>query len=58
LGREVSHAPLIGGASPGLKKILSLIREAIGFHLQGLKENGEEIPQPSSTSEFVEVEAA
>ncbi len=39
-------------------EVLTLIREAIEFHLDGMKQDGEPIPPPSSTSELVEVEAA
>lgn len=31
-----------------------LIQGAIEFHLEGLKEKGASLPQPHSTSEFVE----
>jgi predicted RNase H-like HicB family nuclease len=34
------------------------IREAIEFHLEGLKLEGLEIPQPSSSSAYVEVAQA
>jgi predicted RNase H-like HicB family nuclease len=34
-----------------------LIREAIGMHLAGLREDGLPIPQPSSQVEYVEVAA-
>lgn len=37
---------------------LQLIREAIEFHLEGLKERGEPIPEPHSYSEVVDVDAA
>ena len=33
------------------------IREAIEFHLEGLKDEGVSLPQPHSFSEFVEVRA-
>lgn len=33
------------------------IREAIEFHLDGLREDGAEIPQPSSQVEYVEIAA-
>ena len=33
------------------------IREAIEFHLDGLRENGSPIPPPSSRVEYVEVAA-
>ena len=39
-------------------EVLTLIREAIEFHLEGMRQDGEPIPPPSSTSELVEVEAA
>jgi predicted RNase H-like HicB family nuclease len=35
----------------------SLIREAIEFHLEGLKEDGLFIPPPSSQVEYVDVPA-
>jgi predicted RNase H-like HicB family nuclease len=34
-----------------------LIREAIEFHLTGLREDGVAIPQPSSQVEYIEVAA-
>jgi len=33
------------------------IREAIEFHIDGLKEDGEQVPSPSSQVEYVEVAA-
>ena len=33
----------------------NLIREAIGFHLQGMREDGLQIPEPRSHVEYVEV---
>ena len=30
------------------------IREAIAFHIEGLKEDGLEIPEPASLAEYVE----
>lgn len=40
------------------KELLKLIQEAIEFHLEGLRENGQPIPPPSSSVEYVEVRAA
>lgn len=37
---------------------LELIQEAIEFHIEGLLEDGQPIPEPSSSSEYVEVRAA
>ena len=38
-------------------EVVQLIQEAIEFHLQGLREQGECIPSPSSTVEIVNVAA-
>lgn len=40
------------------EEALQLIREGIEFHLEGLKEDGQPIPEPHSHSEVVEVRAA
>ncbi len=34
------------------------MREAIAFHLEGLREEGYEVPNPSTSSAYVEVEAS
>ncbi|MFO7858354.1 MAG: type II toxin-antitoxin system HicB family antitoxin [Ectothiorhodospiraceae bacterium] len=39
-------------------EVLHLVREAIAFHLEGLRERGEPIPEPHSYSEVVEIDAA
>jgi predicted RNase H-like HicB family nuclease len=39
-------------------EVLQLIREAIEFHIEGLREDGHPIPQPSSFSAVVDVKAA
>ena len=38
-------------------EVLELIHEAIEFHLEDLREDGQPIPQPSSSSELIEVAA-
>jgi predicted RNase H-like HicB family nuclease len=38
-----------------LDEVKSEIREAIAFHLEGMREDGLPIPQPSSRAEYVEV---
>jgi len=35
----------------------SQIREAIEFHLEGLREDGASIPQPASRVEYIEIAA-
>jgi predicted RNase H-like HicB family nuclease len=39
-------------------EVLKLIREAIEFHLGGMREEGLAIPEPSSTAEYVEIALA
>ena len=39
-------------------EVLQLIREAIEFHIAGLRQDGLPVPPPSSEGEFVEVGAA
>ncbi|CUB04774.1 MAG: type II toxin-antitoxin system HicB family antitoxin [Tepidiphilus sp.] len=39
------------------EEVRRLIQEAIEFHLEGLKEEGKEIPAPRSYGEFVEIPA-
>lgn len=38
-----------------LDEIRAMIREAIEFHLDGMREDGEPIPQPSSRVAYVEI---
>ena len=33
----------------------TLIKEAIEFHLEGMREDGVEIPSPTSVAEYIEV---
>jgi predicted RNase H-like HicB family nuclease len=35
-------------AAESQEEVLELIREAVDFHLEGMREAGEEIPQPST----------
>ena len=57
-GAHVPDLPGCIAAGETKDEVLSLIREAIEFHLDDLRESGNPIPSPSSTSELVEVEAA
>ncbi len=40
------------------EETLELIKEAIEFHLEGLQQDNQPIPEPCSSGEFVEVQAA
>ncbi len=57
-GAHVPDLPGCIAAGETKEEVLSLIREAIEFHIEGLKQEGQPIPAPASMSELVEVEAA
>ncbi len=57
-GAHVPDLPGCVAAGETRDEILSLIREAIEFHLDGLREEGLPIPEPSSEAEVVEIGAA
>ena len=57
-GAHVPDLPGCVAVGDTKDEVLVLIRETIEFHLEGMKQDGEPIPPPSSTSELVEVEAA
>lgn len=40
------------------EEVEQLIQESITFHVDGLKEEGEEVPPPSAYSTYLDVEAA
>jgi predicted RNase H-like HicB family nuclease len=53
-----AHVPdLMGCAAAGRtrEETLRLIREAVEFHIEGMRLNGEEIPRPVSIPDFVDV---
>ena len=39
-----------------LEEVKAEIREAIAFHLDGMREDGLPIPRPSTSTEYVEIE--
>lgn len=57
-GAYVPDLPGCVAAGETREEALTLIRDAIEFHLQGLKKAGQPIPRPSSTGEIVDVHAA
>jgi predicted RNase H-like HicB family nuclease len=57
-GAYVPDLPGCVAAAESRDEVLSLIREAIEFHIEGLREDGQPIPEPSSFSEIVDVKAA
>ncbi|MFN0316963.1 MAG: type II toxin-antitoxin system HicB family antitoxin [Burkholderiales bacterium] len=57
-GTHVPDLPGCIAAGETKEEVLSLIREAIEFHIEDLKQEGQPIPFPTSTGELVEVEAS
>lgn len=57
-GAYVPDLPGCVAAGETKAEVLQLIREAIEFHLKGLKEDGDPIPQPHSSIETIQVSAA
>jgi len=57
-GAYVPDLPGCAAAAETREEVLELIQEAIEFHLEGLRDDGQPIPEPSSSIEYVEVRAA
>jgi len=56
-GAYVPDLPGCIAAGESREEVVELIKEAIEFHLEGMKEGGELIPEPSSETEYVEISA-
>jgi predicted RNase H-like HicB family nuclease len=56
-GAYVPDLPGCVAAGNTRDEVTQLIHEAIEFHLEGLKADGQAIPQPHSSGEIVEVRA-
>ena len=57
-GAYVPDLPGCVAAGETREEALKLIREAIEFHLEGMKEDGDPVPEPHSHTELVQVAAA
>ena len=57
-GAYVPDLPGCVAAGESRDEVVRLIREAIQFHLEGLKADGDPIPQPSSEIEYIDITAA
>ncbi|MGF1588140.1 MAG: type II toxin-antitoxin system HicB family antitoxin [Pleurocapsa sp.] len=53
-GAYVSDLPGCVAVGDTPEEVRMLIQEAIEFHLEGLQEDGEYIPQPNSSIEYIE----
>jgi len=57
-GAHVPDLPGCIAVGDSRDEVLHLIREAIELHIEGLKDQNLPVPQASSTSEIVEIQAA
>ena len=53
-GAYVPDLPGCVAVAESRPQVEKLIAEAIAFHIEGLLENGEPVPQPSSEVEYIE----
>jgi len=56
-GAYVPDLPGCVAAAATLYETEKLIREGIELHLDGIREDGDEIPQPTTVAEMIEVSA-
>ena len=54
-GAYVPDLPGLGVAGTTLDEVKQLVREAIDFHLEGMRKHGDPIPEPSAVTEYVSV---
>jgi predicted RNase H-like HicB family nuclease len=54
-GAYVPDLPGCVAAAETRGEVLQLIREAIEFHIEAMREDGLAVPEPSSSAEYVEV---
>jgi len=56
-GNYSAYVPDLPGcvaAGPTVEAVESEIRDAIRFHIEGMKEDGQPVPPPTSLAEYVE----
>lgn len=56
-GAYVPDLPGCIAAGETREEVITLIQEAIEFHIDGLKRSGDPVPKPRSQSELVDVHA-
>jgi predicted RNase H-like HicB family nuclease len=57
-GAYVPDLPGCIAAGDTYEETEQLIREAIPFHIEGLRMNGDPVPEPAARIEFVDAESA
>ena len=58
IGAYVPDLPGCVAVAETRDEVLHLIEQAIEFHIDGLRQDNQPIPEPSSSIEYVEVRAA
>lgn len=56
-GAYVPDLPGCVAVAESQTEVETLIREAIEFHIEGLRDEGCPLPEPTSTSQFVTIDA-
>ena len=54
-GAYAPDLPGLGAAGQTLEEVKELIREAIEFHLEGMRQHGDPVPAPSAQTEYITV---
>lgn len=54
-GAYAPDLPGLGVAGNTLGEVKGLIREAIEFHLEGMRQHGDPVPTPSATTDYITV---
>jgi predicted RNase H-like HicB family nuclease len=54
-GAYAPDLPGLGAAGATLEEVKELIREAVEFHLEGIRTHGDPIPAPSAITEYITV---
>ena len=57
-GAHVPDLPRCVAVAETKQEVLKLIQGAIEFHLEGLRDDGQPVPPPTSSVEYVDVRAA
>ncbi len=57
-GAYVPDLPGCVAAAESRDEVVRLIRDAMEFHVEGLRESGDPVPEPFSRSELIEIHAA
>jgi predicted RNase H-like HicB family nuclease len=55
VGAYAPDLPGLGAAGKTLDEVKELIREAVEFHLEGMRSHGDPIPAPSALTEYITI---